>query len=765
VSEDAGHAVAAAQHVGARRRSGCAIVVAIMGMCSDRPSGRPRGPIPPSVSVARTAAIVLAVACAGDGPSDPPAAGVLAVTPDSAVVTAIGQPITLMVTRDGQPVASWTLTPGTEQRWLDDRAVVDAAELAAARIVSSAPGRAVVRVSAGSSSDSVIVVVRPGAPLVVDWRLPGGRTHLGERDTVALRGYGMDKVVPANLAIANGSVTVHAKDSATLRFTVPAVAPGPTCAGVAPALGLELNGIGGVVPAGLTRMRTDEVVLERGEAKRLGAAEAVCIRLAPAGAVRYLLAHADPRLVTKAESGPEWPWPDSMTITVADRSIATSAARPIDVTMSSRALPAHAHPPAFELTHHTPHGTDPAASSQPAGRVPDGCPYSNFFLAYCRSVPWTPGEVFTYWPAATQRQPGPARVMAIRGNVVLAVFLADSAMLAPNAMARADSALLHVAGRGVELFRHVFGLAGPSTTSDESGQLLVVLEQSSGSFASWWPDPATGHGRWGKVVIGLAPNTAYTFVQSSAAWTLGIQAHEIFHTYQFRWRFDHAGPWIGALGTAWAVEGGASLVGLELLREFLNVPFLSNFTLPATTSESDPFFEFLLWSYDARDYTAGYLAGASLLRDLVQRLVAQGGLGHDDAMREVLTGALEGWHGFNEEGQQTGAGLTARMRRFLGSQWTPLDALLDWTMSQAADDLTTNPHYQNLTVRQSAPSTGTSTFRPHAVLQNGLALTVRRPPGTTGVWELVDGSGGSFAASASVAGVPAVAGWLLLRIQ
>jgi hypothetical protein len=105
------------------------------------------------------------------------------------------------------------------------------------------------------------------------------------------------------------------------------------------------------------------------------------------------------------------------------------------------------------------------------------------------------------------------------------------------------------------------------------------------------------------------------------------------------------------------------------------------------------------------------------------------------------------------------------MRQRLGNGWTPVDALLDWTLSQTADDLTTNPHYQNLTVRQPSPAPMTSTFRPHGVVRDGLALMVRRPPGTTGVWELVDTSGGSFQVQAAVAGAPSPAGWLLLRIQ
>ena len=74
----------------------------------------------------------------------------------------------------------------------------------------------------------------------------------------------------------------------------------------------------------------------------------------------------------------------------------------------------------------------------------------------------------------------------------------------------------------------------------------------------------------------------------------------------------------------------------------------------------------------------------------------------------VLVGALEGWYGINEENQEHGAGLTKRMQKVLGSQWNPTDALLQWTMSEAADDLPSNKTYQNLTKRAPFSPTGSA---------------------------------------------------------
>ena len=50
-------------------------------------------------------------------------------------------------------------------------------------------------------------------------------------------------------------------------------------------------------------------------------------------------------------------------------------------------------------------------------------------------------------------------------------------------------------------------------------------------------------------------------------------------------------------------------------------------------------------------------------------------------MHYVLLGAMEGWHGINEENHAHGLCLTKRMQKVLGSQWrflatSPLQRLL-----------------------------------------------------------------------------------------
>ena len=722
----------------------------------------------------RAAAIVALVpgfGCSGGdgepaGP-DPPAAG-LEVTPDSVTVSALGSTAAVTVRVGGSP-ATATFTLRSERRWLDDRAVLDAAELQQSRIVASTPGRAVVSVTAGGATDSVIVNVTPARAVVVEARLPGGRTHVGDGDTIVLRGYRMDQVTAGAITAPGVTVQLGRRDSANLGVVVPALASA-SCAGTAPALTLTFSGLDGSPVTGLTRKRSGELTLAVGEAKRLSDGDASCLRLRPAAGARYLLAYADTRLADQAQAAPEWPWPDTLTVSIEDRSNAPSG--PVLHATPSPAAPwpgsglealsslvaRHAPPP----TPSTMTGTAAGASFA----VPAGCPYLNIFFSFCRATPYTLGEAFTYYPQGTQRPAGMARVIGLRDNIALAVFLADSAGLAAGAAARGDSALLVMQQRVIPRLRSIFDLAAATTTSDDSGQLLAMLEQSASSFSQWWPDAATGHGRWGKVTLQLAPNSALGDPAGTAASALLILAHEVTHTYQFRWRFEHASPWQSFLGTGWAVEGGATFLSMEAVREQIGVPFTSNYTLGSYAAE-DPRLILQLYAAPVANLTDGYISGASFLRDLAQRLVVEGGLSADDAVREVLVGSMEGWWGINEEGLNAGPGLTARMRQRLGAAWNPANALLDWTLSGAADDLTGNPRYQNLTVRSSAaPTVSTNPVRPHATVGNGVSASVARPPGTTGVFLISESAGGSYIAGAAVRGVPTGAlEWLLLRIS
>lgn len=693
----------------------------------------------------RTLALAaLLAACSDSGPSDPhepepePGDGALTVSPDSATLTAIGAELSLTVLQNGQTVAA-TLSVRSDSRWLEDRAVVNPATLGSGRVVAYGPGRAVVEVRAGNRTDSVIVRVAPSRPWVAALEGPQGRTHVGgPADTLVLRGYRMDGITAANVLVNGDAPTIVSADSASLRFTLPIMQPAE-CEGPAPNILLAFSGIDGLLPGNFTRRREGEVALSPGESIPLTAAQQACLRFEPATNAQYLLAWADDRLIEKAKSAPEFPWPDSVRVTVAPQ----LAGKP---TFGMAALPT---PPRAE-------DVRPAS----AAAIPPGCPLQNSFLVFCRTSPWVEGETFAYYPAATQRPQDLARVLFVRGNIVLAVFRPDSALIASNALAKGTIALDFMAQQAVPLLQSIFSTGSPATTSDESGQLLVTLESSPVAFASWFPDATNGHGRWGRVVLDLTPNSAFGSDLGDYSGPLLILSHEILHTYQFRWRWQRSVPWSTFLGTSWAVEGGASMFALEMVRQARGIPFLENTNLtgPASSAIS-------LYFFRVDNFTEGYMDAASLLRDFTQRLVSAG-LSFEDAMQEVLVGALEGWWGINEEGKALGPGLVARMRQHLGPGWDPVEALIVWTLSQTADDLTTNPEFQNLTVYTGSASTAQSMFPPHGVVEGSVTVTATKPAGTTGVFEIRDGSGGSYGAQATVGGTSASSvRWRLLRLR
>jgi len=561
----------------------------------------------------------------------------------------------------------------------------------------------------------------------------------------------MGDVTAANILVTDATVTIAGSDSANLRFLVPSVRAA-SCAGSAPALTLAFSGLDGTPPDGFTRKRVGELTLAPGDAARLNAADAACIRLAPSADGRYFLAYADSRVIEKARTGPEWPWPDSILVTVADRTGVAAAGTALQPT---RATP---RPGIVDAGLPLP-GSPPTALGLPAD-----CPYANFFLPFCRAAPYLPGELFELYPSGTSRPRDQARVMAIRGNLVLAVFLPDSGRLVPAGIPRADTALAFMERRAIPLLRRAFDLTAPTTTSDPSGQLLLSLERIDGpyvGFSRWYPDPSTSHGRWGVVTLGINGNSAFDAPVSNSTSALTIIAHEVMHTYQFRWRYEHA-PWHTYLGSGWGVEGAASFFSFEMMREKEGLPFLGNTQLPEFWAENDPRQVLDVYTYFVRDWMAGYIQSASFLRDLTQRLVSAG-LPFDDAIGEVLTGALEGWWGINEEGLLAGPGLAARMRRHLGPRWEPIDGLLDWTLSEAADDLTSNPRFQNLSVRQQ--SGAARPFQPDGVVR-GTTISTIRASGNSGVMEISDAAGGSYTAGANVNGVASSAvEWALLRVR
>ena len=494
------------------------------------------------------------------------------------------------------------------------------------------------------------------------------------------------------------------------------------------------------------------IALSIGQSQRLSqSGNQLCFRFPDLGNSRYVLAYADPRLADQALTMPEWPWPDSVQVEIADRTTQMAAGPTVFQPLASPSSSAEDVRGAGDLRFAV-----PASCTLPSGI---GDPY-------CRTQPWTPGETFILRPNDGIRPPQQARVLRVSGHLVVAIILADSAQVTPKGLARLDTALAFIQQRVLPFLWRVYAVPYPVTTQ-ESGQLLLMLEaQTSLSFASAFDVPPD-RGRFAFVSLRLSPGSAFSAPVQNANSLIDIISHELTHTFQYRWKYGH-GSWTSSPGTAWSLEGSATFVQHSMTREFAGIGFLSEFQYPQSGPES-PLFPLGPMTYAVKNLPAGYGHAASFLRDLVQRVTEQG-FPFEEASSHVLVGALEGWHGVNEDGVKNGVGLTARMQPILGSGWNPRDALLTWTTSQTADDVTTNPVYQNRTIT-SGGNLLTNTIVPHTTIAagSGGTLAVLRGPGTTGTVILDDSVGGTFSVGGAILTPSPIPmnqlEWLILRVK
>jgi hypothetical protein len=302
-----------------------------------------------------------------------------------------------------------------------------------------------------------------------------------------------------------------------------------------------------------------------------------------------------------------------------------------------------------------------------------------------RTTPWVLHEEFLL-DDDYSGLPRLAKIVRVyEGGVVVARWVDDPDTDLLTYLAQLDTAMALVETHARPLMRHAFTATDPSST--QARQFLMLLQvdvliparsfsEVSGDTLYTWMD--------------LLP---YPWVNATRlAQTL---AHEMTHSYQRA--YMHAtrqapGLPSGTGAATWAVEGGANLVSYEFLRRLTGAPLDANreWRTPAGSVAV------ALLQQRAQPaggvITDGFDAAMGFFRDLTLRRMATGEP-TDDALRAVSRGAIEGWFGIDGVSQREG--LTARMRARLGASWEPADALLDWTLSHAADDITPNPRYQD----------------------------------------------------------------------
>ncbi len=487
------------------------------------------------------------------------------------------------------------------------------------------------------------------------------------------------------------------------------------------------------------------VDLEPGETTVLDEAGAACFSLAAKAHAGYVVAGFDTRGIEAARHGTEPGWMDEPVYTIEDRSRGGVAA----------AAPSASLAPAPRT---------PALASVGADAVLDATG-DGAADPFRRDRRWVEGERFPIGlPGRTATS---ARVVRVRGGVVLAVVEADAASGTNRVVDQARQALETLAADGFSTLRSTFGSEMP-LTSDGSGQLLVVLD-------AWNPDhgaggavaqvlPGGGVRTWLRINLQVRPEirSGYEAFDHST-YRLKVLAHELTHAWQLAW-LDAATP--GGLreipaSPRWGFEGGADLVAVDVVRRALGVSLTGNWAWGDHLKPGDRAVTLALEPADTRGLLLrGYFDASSFLRDLQVRLV-RSGVPADVAMRELAQGAVEGWWGRGGDLP----GLAARMRARLGAGWDPADAVLLWTVAQAADDMSAFPALNNEAYADAGdPRSGYAWLPVTKDLHAGAGFSLTTPQGAGGsfflrLWD--SAVGGTYSLRSTRPG----ARWMVARFR
>jgi hypothetical protein len=424
-----------------------------------------------------------------------------------------------------------------------------------------------------------------------------------------------------------------------------------------------------------------EIAVAVGESVRPAARSNVC-RLRAAPGAEYALAFLDPSAVRSAETSRE-EWFPGYIVSLTVDGTSTDAASPAVAARDAR-LPTQAAGDVVQAA--ASDVVETAASSVVECINPLSSPEE-------RSCPWSLNERFEMIDPYRGSYKS-ARVLRIYGGEFVVAWFeqGDSARLL-TWLPRLDSAFEVVQNHAFPLLRSTFVDAAPRTSTG-SGQYLILTRDSlpvEGAPSSVGLASSATVGDTAFTWIYLKVDTAYTHTGLAS-----LLAHEMVHSYQRM--YMHATRGSGAesvTGAAlWGTEGGANLISYETMRRYAGMPLDANLDWRVPQATVPAQFVARRAQPASGEFTAGYDNAMGFLRYLVLRLMRAGST-LDRAVREVSRGAIEGWYGYDGYTRRTG--LVSRVRAVLGDRWNPEEALLDWTLSHAADDLTGNPDFQDRT--------------------------------------------------------------------
>ncbi len=474
-----------------------------------------------------------------------------------------------------------------------------------------------------------------------------------------------------------------------------------------------------VLPEGTVECHEEPLALEVGEWVTLPTAQSICLVFAPTEG-SYAIAYFDTRLVDKARWGLEEPWPEPHWF---------------DIKVGEGELPdADA---AAESGSTAPPRAPPAPPAPPTGI----CSEAAHDEILCRQQPWVVGDEFLvhsdYVHFLADFAGQTASVVGVHDHLVFAVLGQDLTEFRNCEWCQAlvDSVGCVVNSAAVPLIRSVFTSTLP-VTSPASGQLLVLLHTREESQSVGWISDPQFH-----VLLQISLSFDLGRPQSGRA---ALLVHELTHAFQRQYAWERNFVFYDE----WAKEGGADFMASDFLRRQAGISLDGNFDAVGaidlqTWRQNPDRFSYALSFQHSGEIASGYQHAANLLRDFVLRRCKTG---EPDtlAIRAVLRGALEGWYGAVTA--DAGDGLTNRMKQLLGEDWDPVAAVLTWTLSNAVDDRTSSPRFQNPAVLEAwNPENPRVSWLPDGTheLGSGNTLAVRRKLGSTGYLLVVDsGSGG-----------------------
>lgn len=484
--------------------------------------------------------------------------------------------------------------------------------------------------------------------------------------------------------------------------------------------------------------------LQPGQTAPLTGEQAACFALTPHAGARYAAAGFDARSIESARTGPEAYLSGDAVYKVDDGSGTTplTSAANLDRSAGPRA------PVDFRAE----------ATADPAS-------------PFARATPWGVGDRIPVRRVDTGATVSARVTKVMGGRYVFALVDADQEGHTNRFMSDTEKGMDFLLREGVGLLNRTWGSGEPSTSAG-SGQVLVVYagwnpDQGAGTASTFAATDGSGVGTFIWLNLNVRPGVRDGYdMLDVPSYRLKVLAHELTHAWQMRYAYTSqpAGPRSVSFGPAWAMEGTADLLSMDLVRRSLGISLTSNWGWENRLRGSNDAIAYALQPADTRGrLSRGYYDAASFLQD-VQVRMARHGVSADDALLQVARGAVEGWFGVDGAGVRR-AGLATRVQAVLGAAWEPADAVLLWTLTQAADDQGDSPELNNPVYASTSDNENPNAWKSaidEVQVGRGFAYQVTRANGSSFFVRLKDdGKGGTVSLSANVDG----ARWMIARVR